>query len=442
MASREREIAFNILMDIEKRGAFSGIAIANALKNNRGIDAGFVRNLSYGVIEQKLLLDYFISQLVKDGGKRLRLPERTILRMGLYQLRAMDAVPEYAAIDESVELAKEFARGKDGLVNAVLRNYLRKGEPALPEGGDVDRLSIQYSCGRDIVSQWIDDMGVTETEAMLKAVNRRPPIVIRTNLTKTTREDLRRELSSEGFELINGELSETALIVDARKTDEDITETEAFKRGHFSVQDEASQWLVSMVDPEPGEIIIDVCAAPGGKTLALAEKLKSLDNGADSGIIQARDISSQKLQHLGREAKRLGVSDAVNISVADAKIADESAFGRYDKVVADLPCSGLGVLSRRPEMKYNKTEKDFIALSEVQVDILNNVSKFVKPGGLLIYSTCTINSLENQAVVKEFLNSHKEFTKKWERQLLPTKEGCDGFFAAALGKETNVKSRI
>lgn len=480
MASRERQVAFKILLDIEKKGTFSNIAIANALEANKDLNKKFLRALTYGVLEQKLLLDFFIYKLVKDGGKRLKLEERIILRMGLYQLRAMDSVPDYAAIDESVELAKKFARGKGGLVNGVLRSYLRQDESVFfdqasyekffdqlnetgpvklaGEGGegagqgkdlsgyfesrdkDVQDLSIRYSCGPDIVSLWIKDMGLDACKRMLEAGNQLAPIVIRTNLAKTSRDRLIGLLEEEGFTAAKGDLSDTALIIEARNHAIEITETEAFKKGLFSVQDEASQWLVSLVNPKPGERILDVCAAPGGKALAVAEKILSKKDGNKDGkkdIIEARDIHSNKLKRIHKEAKRLGLSEMIETRPADARQADEKSVARYDKVIADLPCSGLGVIRRRPELKYKKDRNDFLALAKLQADILNNVSKFVKSGGLLFYSTCTVSSLENESLVQEFLDMNGEFERLWQRQLLPIEEGCDGFFVAALRKVRN-----
>lgn len=482
MASLERKLALKILNDIEDRGAFSNIALANAVKGKLKADAGFIRNLVYGVLEDKLLLDYFISRLVRDGGKRLRTAERNILRMGIYQLRSMDSVPDYAGIDESVDLAKEFARGKEGLVNAVLRNYLRKGQPDFPEDlSQAQRLALEYSFGQDIVSLWIEDLGLEGARAMMEASNKRPEIVIRANLSKMSRQELADQLRAEGFEVKEGQLAQTSLIVDRRQVNKEITDSRAFKEGKFSVQDEASQWLAQQVEARPGERIIDVCAAPGGKSLAMAEAIADQiqaagripsDQGGqgkhgDQGTlgelgqagqvgdktdkadkdkpvrtgqpirIEARDLHANKLKRLTKEAKRLGIGDLINVAAADARQAAPENLAAFDKVLADLPCSGLGVISRRPELKYNKKKEDFVALSKLQLEILNNVSKFVKPGGLLVYSTCTVDSLENQDVLDSFLEENEDFEREWQRQLLPTVEGCDGFFAAALRKELN-----
>lgn len=414
-----REIAWKVLMDIEKKEAYSNIALNRHLSGADVSVQRFVRELVYGVLRHRKLIDWYIDALAKSGISKIKTGDLTVLRMGIYQIEKMDSVPEFAAISESVDLAKKHCRGRHGFINAVLRSYIRKKDKIkLPEDDDVKRLSVEYSYDESITKMWIDQFGQEYTRKLMEAGNCIPPLTVRANISKISRDELGKKLRDEGFEVSEGILCDRALNVSGSG----ILGSEMYRDGLFSVQDESAMFAADVLGAEPGDTVIDVCAAPGGKSFASAERMN------DSGRVLAFDIYARKTEVMGREAERLGLS-CVETDVWDALSVKGSLISCADRVIADVPCSGLGVVRRKPELKYRAPDG---SLPEIQLNILRNASQYVKRGGRLVYSTCTVNKRENEDVVNGFLKEKPCFALKRSIQLDPYENMTDGFYIAEM----------
>ena len=427
-----RKTAYLVLVDVESRKAYSNFAINHQVVINKPNAQNFVRELVYGVLEHKLTLDYYIDQLARDGVKSLRTPELTILRMGIYQLGYMNSVPEYAAVNESVLLARRYCRGKHGLINGVLRGYLNNRiRLTLPDRSEdeVRYLSVKYSYAPWIVQLWLEHYSVDFVEALLAAGNERPPMTVRLNWLKVMKSDLMDKLKEKGYEAEEGRLCQNAVNVKGSG----LLDTELYKLGWFTPQDESSMMVAQKLDPQHGELIMDVCAAPGGKTTAIAERMNN------TGKIIASDIYRRKLDLIDKEAKRLGITN-IHTRSWDATRVDSSMLQKADRVLVDVPCSGLGVVRRKPEIKYKEYTIEMELLPKKQLAILSASSSYVKPGGLLVYSTCTINPAENERVTEMFLKKNPSFKKVERTLLLPSINQTDGFFICVMKKDDSLIS--
>ena len=420
-----RKTAIQVLTDVEKNGSYSNISLNRHIKENAATDPAFVRELVYGVIKNKYLLDHYLKQFIHKGFNKLRVNESCILRMGAYQIIFMDSVPGYAACSETVDLAKKYAKGKEGFINGVLRSLDRnKDDLKQPENRDsAEYISIRYSVERWIAELLISIYGFEKAENYMKAVNGSPELCLRTNLLKTDRESLMAELSDQGFEVKPSDISERAIIASGTG----ILETEAFREGRFAVQDQASVLAADTLDAKGGMTVADCCAAPGGKTAAIAESM------GDKGKIFAFDIYEHKLRLMDELFRRNGIS-IVKTAIGDAREPVPELVEKCDRVLCDVPCSGLGVMGRKPEIKYRK-EYDISELTGTQRKIISNVSKYVKIGGVMVYSTCTVDPAENTEVVDDFLKDHPGFKKKKEICLDPVDVGTDGFYICKLIRE-------
>ena len=424
---QNRRTAYFTLMDVEAKQAYSHIALNHHILSGNPESPPFVRQLVYGVLENKMYLDYILEHFIKTPIAKMNASDLTILRLGIYQLKFMDTVPDYAAVNESVDLAKRFCRGRDGFVNGVLRSFLRAGkEVELPDRSkdEIHYLSIKYSYEPWIIQLWLEEYSMDFVEELLAAGNMTPSLVIRINQLKTTRDDLKRRIIAKGYAAVDGLLCKEALHVEGRG----LLGGKLYNNGMFSVQDESSILAVNMLDPKPDELVMDVCAAPGGKTLAIAEKMQN------RGTVVAWDIYRRKLAIVEREAERLGIINVVT-KTWDATRVESSMIDKADRVLVDAPCSGLGVVRRKPEIKYKKKAADIEELPKKQLDILSASSKYVKPGGVLLYSTCTISPYENHKVVKEFLKKNHNFIKFEELQLLPNVNNTDGFYICKMRRD-------
>ena len=425
-----RKTAYLALMDVESRKAYSNLAINHQIVLNKPGSPAFVRELVYGVLENKLTLDYYIDQLLNEGIESLRLQELNIIRMGIYQLSHMDSVPEYAAVNESVILAKRYAKGRAGLVNGVLREYLsKKIQLRLPDraDGEVEYLSIKYSYAPWIVQLWLEYYSADFVEALLKAGNVTPPMTVRLNWLKVMKKDLIKKLEEQHFGVEEGRLCQNALNVRGSR----LLDTELYKLGMFTPQDESSMLVAEKLDPKHGELVMDVCAAPGGKTTAIAERMNN------TGRIIASDIYRRKLDLIDKEARRLGITN-IETRSWDATRVDSSMLHKADRVLVDAPCSGLGVVRRKPEIKYKPMTEEMELLPKKQLAILSASSSYVKPGGRLVYSTCTVNPNENERVTELFLKRNPSFSKIERTLLLPNINGTDGFFICVMEKSTSL----
>ncbi len=430
-----RHCAVVTLVQVDKDGAYSNLTLNKNIRAMKPSAPSFVRELVYGVLENRIYIDYILGRFIKTGVSKVDKTDINILRAGIYQLKFMDSVPEYAAIDESVTLSKKLCKGKDKFINGVLRNYLRDGDKIglpNPEKNLSLHLSIKYSYHIDIVNLWLNEYGAGFTELLLKAGNETPRISARVNLLKTTKSEAKTQLELLGFVCEESADTPECLYIKGA----DITETTLFKEGMLYIQDESSMRAINMLNPQKGQDVIDMCAAPGGKTLFMAEKMKN------QGRIIAKDIHQHKLDLMLKAAESHGIA-IIHASVGDATVTDEELVETADIVLADVPCSGLGVVRRRPEMKYKPYDSIFAKLPELQLGILETSGRYVKPGGILMYCTCTISRSENQMVIEKFLQQNPNFmpvgmgngqSQGAELKLYPHVDGIDGFYAYKMCK--------
>ena len=434
-----RQTTFDILLKIQRDNAYSNLALDGQLRdrNYDSRDTAFISALVYGVLERKITLEYQLEQSLRQPLKKLRPEVRVILNMGVYQLLYMDKVPESAAVNESVILAKKngcaFAAG---LVNAVLRSVLKKGI-ALPEYGKnhIEYLSVKYSCPQWLVKLWTKSYGEENAVGIMENAVGRPPITVRVNTLKVSSDELIEKLAQE-----NVGAEKCSLMADSLKIENTgaVENLKAYKSGLFHVQDISSQLCCKALSPKSGEHILDVCAAPGGKTFTAAEMMNNV------GQIDSFDIYESRTKLIADGAERLGIG-IVRTNVQDASAYNEN-IGQADKVLCDVPCSGLGIIRRKPEIRY-KTKADIDNLPNLQYFIVSNAARYVKKGGRLIYSTCTLNPSENEEVVRRFLNENKDFQPSEVfpedgrneissyMTIMPHINNTDGFFIAAFVKK-------
>ncbi len=418
-----RRTAYEVLMAVETEGAYSNIALNDAVKRRSPDDEAFVRTLVYGVIENQIYLDYKLSHFVRSGLKKVRPQALILMRMGAYQLEFLGGVPDYASISETVKIAKKVCRGLEGFINGVLRAYQRgsEGVPMPDEGKDpASALAVRYSYTEDIAELWMRMFGRDEAERLMAAGNEAPPLTVRVNRLKTDAETLAEDLRSRGFgaEII---LDGMALELKGTGVLRDVTQ----ESGLFSVQDVSSMEMIRALNPQPGETVLDVCAAPGGKSLAAAEWMEN------RGRVISCDVYDHKLKLIEKAAERLGVT-ILETQKNDGTVRNENFVEIADKVIVDAPCSGLGVVRRKPEIKLRIKRKDMEKLAEVQLKILENSAGYLRENGTLIYSTCTVSDIENRGVIDRFLKKNKNFSIALEKQLLPYIDSSDGFYFCAL----------
>ena len=418
---RDRRAAYLILKDVQDNGSWSNLALGKQFSEEKPASPAFVRELVYGVLRNQILLDFNIDAFLQKP--KLKSSERILLRMGFYQLAKMD-VADHAAINETVALAKSFIRGKEGFINAILRNFQRQDSILkLPENDDLlNYYSVKYSADTSIVKHLIDAYGKEKAKDFLENSNVPARLCIRVNLIKISRAELISRLEALGFECEPSDLAETAVFVKGSG----LLDTDMYKLGLFSVQGEESQFAVSILDPKSGSLMIDLCAAPGGKSCACAERMNN------EGKILAFDIYSHRAELIKKEAKRLELG-IIETALADASVINTEYLESADYVLADVPCSVLGTAKKNPEIKLRKLE--IKELPGIQKKILANAGEYLKAGGRLVYSTCTLNPAENDKLTEEFIASHSNFSKEFEKQFYPDKAGCEGFYICSIRKD-------
>lgn len=424
-----RALALEVLTRCES-GGYSNIALDTVIKRNdlSSSDRAFMTALIYGVIERKITLDYIISALSSIPNSKIERDTRNILRMGLYQLIYMKKIPAHAALNETVSLANKRSKG---FVNAILRSYQREGNKiAFPDESDeIKHLSVKYSVGESLVEALLDAYSFADCKNMLNAFSQVAPITLRVNNLKASREQILSEL--DGARLTD--FSPDGIMLDNAA----VSELECLKDGRVTVQDEASQICVHALGAQKGDTVFDVCSCPGSKSFGAAMTMQN------EGEILAFDIHENKLSLVEKGAERLGIS-IISTRTQDARKPIEELFGKADKIICDVPCSGFGVISKKPEIRY-KDVKESENLPKIQYDILENVSNYLKVGGTLVYSTCTILPDENENNVNKFLENHKNFAlvpfsvgelevESGMITLLPHTHHTDGFFIAKLVK--------
>jgi len=440
-----RDAAIRVLSEIDNEGKFSNKLLQQYSESELSKeDIRLLRELVYGVVENRMYIDKIIRSASSVKMKKIHPMILQILRLGVYQIGFMDRIPAHASINEAVKLARKYGhKGTVGYVNGVLRRIEREREQYFSndEPSSADDLAIRYSHPDYLVRLWIEQFGFEFAKKLIVANNSRPLLSLRVNTLKTDREDLMGMLKKYNLELIKGELSEDCVRV---VNPENITETKEFKDGLFTIQDESSMMVTEIAGPIEGNTVLDVCSAPGGKATHIAQRMNN------RGRVIARDLYAQKINLVMENAERLGI-EIIKGQVHDATEFDESLKDMVDICIVDAPCSGFGLLRRKPDIKFNRKSEDVESLIDIQSSILNVSSGYVKSGGKLIYSTCTLNIEENLNQVRKFLERNSQFKLKAIElphgkiisetqesgyiELYPHIHGTDGFFIANMVRE-------
>lgn len=446
--TNSRQIAFIALRDVHK-GAYTDVALDRVLQkaNLSDIDRRLVTELLYGSVRRQRTLDFLIDQLAKKKSHQQPSELRTILHIGLYQLRYQERIPASAAVNTTVELAKDngFA-GLTGFVNGLLRQYIRLREaspdfPELPEN-PVERLGILYSFPDWIVQVWLEQLGLSETEKLCEWMNQTPTIDLRVNPLRSSVAEVETALKSAG--ILARPIPNLPQALRLIGNTGPIQKLPGFNDGWWAVQDASAQLVSHLLDPQPGEVIIDACAAPGGKTTHIAELIK------DEGKVWAGDRTSSRLRKLKENAQRLNLH-SIEAFTGDSRNLPQF-YNTADRVLLDAPCSGLGTLHRHADARWRQTPESVQELSTLQKELISHTSKFVKMGGVLVYATCTLHPAENEGVITAFLAENADWqiepptpdspyssytTNQGWLKLWPHNQGMDGFFMVRLRK-TNV----
>ena len=441
-----RAICLEILNRIEEADLHPDRLLTDSFKRYRHLtsfDRAFLTELTYGVIRWRGKLDWVIRLFSKIPFEKIESETLHILRLGLYQILFLSRTPASAAVNESVELAKGIrGKGGAGFVNAILRSTIRqKNEIPYPEINEDPalHLSILQSHPLWLVRKWVKKMGVEETLRVCMLNNRIAPLTLRTNTLRMNRRDLIEKLKGKEFKPVATTYSEEGIVL---KDPPPISELPFMKEGLYIIQDEASQLVTSILDPKLGERILDACSAPGGKTTHMAQKMEN------RGEIDALDLSKGRLDLIEESCQRLGIRIIRTLKGNAAEPLPIPQGMKYDRILADVPCSGFGTLRRNPDLKWRRKEKDIERLGKLQFSILGNVSVYLKKGGILVYSTCTVFHEENEDVVEKFLEGHPEFEldqmnrflpetfhpfiQKHYFKTFPPRDEMDGFFVARL----------
>lgn len=437
-----RLLALKVIDSVFSEGAYSNIALNKVLNAHSisDLDRRFVTELVYGTIKAKGTLDWILSQNVSRPLNKISPVILNILRLGVFQIYFLDRIPASAACNEAVNLAKKFGhQGTVKFVNAVLRNSVRNKEHIVYPSIEEDQalhlsLSLQHPAW--LLKKWIRDYGLVEVQKLCAFNNQVPTLALRVNTLAISRDELLDRLLADGFVVKPSEWSKDGIVCEKLPSMALLFQKYGM---YFYVQDESSMLVASILNPQPGQKVIDVCSAPGGKTTHLAQLMKN------SGEIVATDVYPHKIELIKENAERLGIT-IIKAQVQDAAVNVLSWNATADCVLVDAPCSGLGVLRRRAEARWNKSEENLKEFPPLQKKILANAARYVKPGGRLVYSTCTLETAENSDVVRAFLDSNSEFelvefahpktgilTK--ELQILPQNDGIDGFYISALRRK-------
>ncbi|MHA0857308.1 16S rRNA (cytosine(967)-C(5))-methyltransferase RsmB [Paenibacillus sp. CMAA1364] len=441
-----RELAMDVLTKVEEEGAYSNLQLNAGLQRASFIkeDAALATELVYGTIARLNTLDYFLRRYVTKGMDKLQPWVRNLLRISLYQFMYLDRIPPHAVVNEAVNIAKNRGhQGISGMVNGVLRSILRSiDELVLPE--DLEpamRISLQHSHPKWLVKRWIAQYGEQIAENICAANNEPPSISVRVNTMMISREQLLLDMGKQGVVAIPSPLTAEGILVTSGGN---MALTAWYREGILSVQDESSMLVADAVGPKPGMRVLDCCAAPGGKTAHMAELMK------DEGTIVANDLYPHKEVLIRQQADRLGLT-SIKTTIGDAlELQDKYQEGSFDRILVDAPCSGLGVIRRKPDLKWVKTKEDIEKIAIVQCELLERISPLLRVGGILVYSTCTIDRIENEEMVQQFLAKHPQFEMatddpvSWKNlnsntlsrgvglQILPQDFKSDGFFIARI----------
>ena len=437
MKDNPRRVAVTALSRWERDGKYINLEVDATLDRTdlEGPDRALAAAIIYGVSERKLTLDYEIERLSERKLGDLDEVTTAALRTGLYQIYYMDRVPNHAAVNETVDAVPKKVKG---LINAILRRAIREGgKPKLPSEGDGKEryYELLYSVPAWIISSWLKDYGEEDTVGLLSSANSQPKVTLRVNTVKITRDLLAEKLAEDGIITKNVPLTNDMLELSGGVR---ITELYGFDEGYFFVQDPASRFCSMALGARPGETVADVCAAPGGKSFSIAVDMNN------EGKLYSYDLHENKVRLIRRGAERLGL-DIIDAKANDGTKPDAELFGKCDRVLCDVPCSGLGVIAKKPDIRY-KEESDVKRLPEIGYAILSASTKLLKKGGVLVYSTCTTRRAENEEVRARFLSEHPDFepffpenfpieAENAQITLMPHKHGTDGFYIAGFKKK-------
>ena len=438
-----REVALKTLYKIDKEEAYSNIALDENIKENRNKlddrDIGFISEIVYGVTSWKLTIDEMIKKYSKLQLKKISPWILNILRMGIYQIIFLDKVPKSAAVNESVNLAKRYGhKGSRNFVNAILRKIDKKDYEAFFEiENPIEKISKTTSMPTWIIKELLKDNDIKKVEEICKASNIKPKVTIRVNTLKTDKETVKKQLIERNIIVNEGELEDFLILEKAKN----IEQLDLFKQGYFTVQDEGAGLVAKIVNPKPNEWILDACSSPGGKTTYMAELMEN------KGKIVAWDLHPHRVKLVEENAKRLGIH-IVETKCQDAMIYNETYKEIFDKILLDVPCLGIGVLKRKPDIKWKRNPEDIPQIAQIQEKILEICSQYLKPNGQIVYATCSIFSAENDKIVEKFLKNNQAFTyakieiAQMEKSLensnliqLYQGEETDGFFICKLQKK-------
>ena len=416
-----REAALLSLNDIFYNGKYSNLAVKEMLNKCRGMDKNekaLYTNLVYGVVSRHYTLEYVIGKYSSIKVKKLARYVNIILQMGMYQLLYLDKIPQSAAVNECVKLTKKYCKkGSDRFVNAVLRALCKDDcKITIPEND----LATKHSFSNEMTEMFIDQFGFEFADKLMEALNSTADITIRPNILKTDIETLSDKLDGIG---VKNSITEYGLIATQGF---DVSNNDLYINGYFTPQDRGAYEVSLILAPKKGEKIIDMCAAPGGKSTHIAELMGNI------GEIISFDIHEHKTKLIKSAAKRLGVS-IIDARVSDSTVFDSSYTGFADRVLCDVPCSGWGIIRKKPDIKLSHTDLDELYI--IQAKILENAAKYVKSGGCVVYSTCTLNRRENEDIITNFLSTHNEFEKTYEKTFYPQLDDSDGFFICRLEKK-------
>ena len=438
-----REIALKALYKIDKEEAYVNIALDEIIKENKrkleDRDIGFVSEIVYGVTTWKLTIDEIIKKYSKLRIKKISPWILNILRMGIYQIVFLDRVPKSAAVNESVNLAKRYGhRGSSNFVNAILRKVEKKDYETFFEiENPMERISKTTSMPIWIIEELLKENDIEKVEEICKASNLKPKVEVRINRLKTDKQELEKLLKERNITFQEGKIKDFFVL---EKT-KNIEQLDLFRQGYFTIQDEGAGLIAKIVDPKSNEVILDACSSPGGKTTYMAELMD------DKGEIIAWDLHSHRIKLVEETAKRLGIH-IVKTECQDATIYKEEYKEKFDKILLDVPCLGIGVLKRKPDIKWRRKPEDIEEITQIQQNILETCAKYLKPNGQLIYSTCSIFKEENDSIIDKFLQKNTNFvyskieipdlennTEKINKIQLYQNEETDGFFMCKLQKK-------
>lgn len=441
-----RETALKALYKIDEKEAYSNIALDEIIKENRNKlderDIGFISEIVYGVTTWKLTIDEIIKKYSKIRLKKISPWILNILRMGIYQIVFLDKVPKSASVNESVNLAKRYGhKSSSNFVNAILRKIDKKDYKEFFElKDDVERISKTTSMPIWIIEELLKENDIKKVEEICRCSNVRPKVAIRVNNLKTNKEELAELLKGRKIEFKEGVLEDFFIL----KNVKNIENLDLFRKGFFTIQDEGAGLIALIVEPQPNEIILDACSSPGGKTTYMAELMEN------KGKILAWDLHEHRVNLVDENAKRLGI-DIIETKCEDATVFKQEYVEKFDKILLDVPCLGLGVLKRKPDIKWKRKKEDIVEITKIQEKILETCSKYLKPNGQIIYSTCSIIKDENEKIIEKFLEKNKKFNyakieinkcredtknvgKSGKIQLYQNEEN-DGFFMCKLQKK-------